>query len=130
MRLMTQVHELRTRMLAQGAEMIGILSEAVAERVGRQADDFEVRTFAGALIGVALAIAESPGHDYLQQFGPRLGAPRGRTAYLIAEDVASAVPGLGVRQRPPDLMPSVSWPIPRRRPRRTPGSPSHGRSRP
>ena len=72
MRLMTQVHELRTRMLAQGAEMIGNLSEAVAERVGRQADDFEVRTFAGALIGVALAIAESTGHDYLEQFGRAL----------------------------------------------------------
>jgi hypothetical protein len=55
---------------------------------GAKPDDFEIRTFAGALIGVALAIAESPGHDYLQQFGPRLGAPRGRTAYLIAEDVA------------------------------------------
>jgi hypothetical protein len=31
------VPELRARMLAQGAEMIGILSEAIAERVGRQA---------------------------------------------------------------------------------------------
>jgi hypothetical protein len=29
-------------------------------------DDFEVRTFGGALIGVALAIAESYGHDYLE----------------------------------------------------------------
>jgi AcrR family transcriptional regulator len=72
MRLMTQVPELRARMLAQGAEMIGMLAEAVAERVGRQADDFEVRTFAGALIGVALAIAESPGQDYLEQFSRAL----------------------------------------------------------
>jgi hypothetical protein len=52
--------------------MIQMLALAVAERVGRQPDDFEVRTFAGALIGVALSIAVSPGDDsrddYLEQF--------------------------------------------------------------
>ena len=72
MRLMTQVPQLRARMLAQAADMIAMLAEAVAERVGRQADDFEVRTFAGALIGVALAIAENPGHDYPEQFSRAL----------------------------------------------------------
>ena len=39
---------------------------------GAKPDDFEIRTFAGALIGVALAIAESTGHDYLEQFGRAL----------------------------------------------------------
>ena len=71
-RLMTAVPELRARMLAQVSEMIQTLAEAVAERVGRQSDDFEVRTFAGALVGVALGIAASsgddPGNDYLEQF--------------------------------------------------------------
>jgi AcrR family transcriptional regulator len=71
-RLMTEVPELRARMLAQVSEMIQMLAEAVAERVGRQSDDFEVRTFAGALVGVALGIAASsgddPGNDYLKQF--------------------------------------------------------------
>jgi len=71
-RMMTEVPELRARMLAQVSEMIQMLAEAVAERVGRQSDDFEVRTFAGALVGVALGIAASsgddPGNDYLRQF--------------------------------------------------------------
>jgi len=71
-RLMTEVPELRARMLAQVSEMLQMLAEAVAERVGRQSDDFEVRTFAGALVGVALGIAASsgddPGNDYLEQF--------------------------------------------------------------
>jgi len=57
MRLITGVPELRARMLDQVSEMIQMLADAVAERVGRQSDDFAVRTFAGALIGVALAIA-------------------------------------------------------------------------
>ncbi|MFZ2058969.1 MAG: TetR family transcriptional regulator [Acidimicrobiales bacterium] len=86
-RLMTQVPELRARMLAQVSEMIQMLAQAVAERVGRQPDDFEVRTFAGALIGVALGIAVSPGDeprdDYLEQFDHALtlleaGLPTGR----------------------------------------------------
>ena len=53
-RLVLAVPDLRARMLAQFSEMIQMLAEAVAERVGRQPDDFEVRTFAGALVGVAL----------------------------------------------------------------------------
>jgi len=37
MRLKTQVPRVAARMLTQGARMIAILSEAVAERVERQA---------------------------------------------------------------------------------------------
>lgn len=71
-RIMSAVPELRARMLAQVSEMIQMLADAVAERVGRESDDFEVRTFAGALVGVALGIAadhhDDPGLDYLNQF--------------------------------------------------------------
>lgn len=71
-RLMTAVPELRGRMLAQVAEMIQMIAAAVAERVGRPDDDFEVRNFAGALIGVALGVmlsyGEEPGSDYLKLF--------------------------------------------------------------
>jgi AcrR family transcriptional regulator len=66
-RLVIAVPDLRARMLAQLSEMIQMLAEAVAERVGRQPGDFEVRTFAGALIGVVLGIADSFGDDYLEQ---------------------------------------------------------------
>jgi len=61
-RLMTEVPELRARLLAQTAEMIQMVAKAVADRAGRPADDFEVRTFAGALTGVALGISLSS-HD-------------------------------------------------------------------
>ena len=71
-RLVLAVPDLRARMLAQFSEMIQMLAEAVAERVGRQPDDFEVRTFAGALVGVALGVADSFGDDYLEQFSRAL----------------------------------------------------------
>jgi len=52
--------------------MIQMIAAAVAERVGRPDDDFEVRNFAGALIGVALGVmlsyGEEPGSDYLKLF--------------------------------------------------------------
>src|SRR5664280_2038729 len=68
----TAVPELRGRMLAQVAGMIQMIAAAVAERVGRPDDDFEVRNFAGALIGVALGVmlsyGEEPGSDYLKLF--------------------------------------------------------------
>ncbi len=71
-RLVIAVPDLRARMLAQFSEMIQMLAEAVAERVGRQPDDFEVRTFAGALVGVALGISDSFVDDYLEQFSRAL----------------------------------------------------------
>lgn len=71
-RLMMAVPELRARMLAQITDMIQMLAEVVAERVGRPVDDFEVRNFAGALIGMALGIEltyrDGPVGDYLELF--------------------------------------------------------------
>lgn len=54
-RLMLAVPELRMRMLDQFADLIAVCAELIARRIGRPADDFEVRTFAGALIGALLA---------------------------------------------------------------------------
>jgi AcrR family transcriptional regulator len=54
--LMRQVPELRARMLEEFSRNIEMVAEPVAKRVGRRADDFAVRTFAGALMGVMLAV--------------------------------------------------------------------------
>lgn len=71
-RLIVSVPELRARMLAQITDMIEMFAEIVAERVGRPPDDFEVRNFAGALIGMALGIEltyrADPTVDYLELF--------------------------------------------------------------
>src|SRR5215472_11460801 len=53
--LISVVPELRTKILEEFIRTIQIIAEAVAERVGRRPDDFAVRAFAGALIGVALS---------------------------------------------------------------------------
>ncbi len=53
--LIFTVPELRMRMLDQFAGMIDLIAQLVAERVGRPAADFAVRTFAGAMIGTMLA---------------------------------------------------------------------------
>ncbi|MEU4475300.1 TetR family transcriptional regulator [Micromonospora sp. NPDC023888] len=49
------VPELQARMLQTFTDSIRMLAAAVAERVGRSPDELEVRTFAGALIGVSLS---------------------------------------------------------------------------
>ncbi len=54
-RLILSVPELRMRMLDQLAEAVQITAEMVAKRVGRDADEFGVRTYAGAMIGAMLA---------------------------------------------------------------------------
>jgi AcrR family transcriptional regulator len=67
---MMEVPELHGRMLAEFSRNIQLAAELVARRVGRPPDDFAVRTFAGALIGVsiavALAIADDPTADFLE----------------------------------------------------------------
>ncbi len=47
--------ELRARMLEDIARTVRWFSQLVAERVGRDADDFALQTFAGAVLGVILA---------------------------------------------------------------------------
>ncbi|WP_430334107.1 TetR family transcriptional regulator [Rhodococcus sp. ACT016] len=60
-RLLFGVPELRSAMLGELIRSIVILADAVAVRVGRRADDFEVRVFAGAVAGAVLgAVGEDP----------------------------------------------------------------------
>jgi AcrR family transcriptional regulator len=69
MALVLSVPELRATMLNQFAGTIQQVAELVAERVGRSADDFAVRTLAGAVIGVCMAglftAAQEPDFDYI-----------------------------------------------------------------
>jgi len=71
-KLIFAVPELRARFMDQLAATIRMTAEAVAERIGRHPDDFVVRNFVGAVIGVALAamldITENPDTDYLAAF--------------------------------------------------------------
>jgi AcrR family transcriptional regulator len=55
-RLTMTVPEVRVRALDELARTIGIIAEAVAKRAGRPADDLAVRTAAGAIMGVIMAI--------------------------------------------------------------------------
>ncbi len=50
------VPELRARAMDEFARTITVLSEALAKRAGRPADDMAVRTAAGAIIGVMMSI--------------------------------------------------------------------------
>ena len=49
------VPEVRARALDEFARTIAVISEAVAKRTGRPADDLAVRTVAGAIIGVIMS---------------------------------------------------------------------------
>jgi len=53
--LIRSVPELRTRMLEEFTRTIQIAADLIARRMQRPANDFAVRTFAGALIGVSMA---------------------------------------------------------------------------
>ena len=65
--LILSVPELRAAMLDGLRSTIQLIAEAMAERVGRRPDEFAVRTFAGAVLGVVLAsmfaAAEEPDGD-------------------------------------------------------------------
>jgi AcrR family transcriptional regulator len=53
--LTMSVPAVRARSLDEYARMIGIIAQLAAERAGRDPGDIEVRTFAGAILGIALA---------------------------------------------------------------------------
>jgi AcrR family transcriptional regulator len=55
-RLTMTVPEVRARAMDEFARSIAVVAEAVARRAGRPADDLAVRTVAGAIIGVIMAI--------------------------------------------------------------------------
>ncbi len=67
MLLVLSVPELRAAMLDQFASAMGLLAEIIAERTGRSRNDVPVRTFAGAVVGAAMAamfaIADDPSSD-------------------------------------------------------------------
>ena len=56
MALTMTVPEVRARALDEFARAIGVMSEALAKRSGRPADDLAVRTITGAIIGVIMSI--------------------------------------------------------------------------
>ena len=56
MALILSVPEVRARALDEFARTIAVMSEALAKRAGRPADDLTVRTIAGAIIGVIMSI--------------------------------------------------------------------------
>ncbi|HEX9069740.1 MAG TPA: TetR family transcriptional regulator [Ktedonobacterales bacterium] len=70
MRWFLEVPELRMRMLDQLADGVTLIAGMLAQRTGRDRDDFEVRAYSGALIGVIMAAllkgAESQDADYIQ----------------------------------------------------------------
>jgi AcrR family transcriptional regulator len=61
--LIQAVPELRAAMMDELRRTIDMLAEAVARRLGRPADDFEVRVFAGAVVGAATSIFEGSAHN-------------------------------------------------------------------
>jgi AcrR family transcriptional regulator len=55
-KLMRKVPELRAKMLDKLTQNLEVLTRLTAERIGRSADDFAVRAFAGAVIGVIISV--------------------------------------------------------------------------
>jgi len=53
--LALSVPAVRARMLDELGRTIQVMAAAIAERAGRSPDDFEVRTLAGAALGVAMS---------------------------------------------------------------------------
>jgi AcrR family transcriptional regulator len=67
--LARSVPELRARMADQFTGGMTMLAEALAERLGRPADDLAVRVLAGAVVGVGLAAvlsAEERSEEFIQ----------------------------------------------------------------
>ena len=55
-RLMLSVPELRAAMIDQFTQAVQLIAEAIAERTGRENSDLAIRTLAGAVVGVAMAV--------------------------------------------------------------------------
>ena len=61
--LILAVPALRAGMLAQFADAMDLLAEAIAARAGREPGDFTVRTVAGAVLGVMIAVLSAMARD-------------------------------------------------------------------
>ena len=80
-KLVFSVPELRMRMLDQVADAMRLLDTALASRLGLRADDFGVRTYAGAMMGVLLSAMLTWSGDAPPNFLERIDAS---LAYLEA----------------------------------------------
>jgi len=63
---MLTVPELRAAIMDEFRRNVDLLADAMAERFGRKPDDFEMRVFAGAVIGAALSVFEHRDKDLNQ----------------------------------------------------------------
>jgi AcrR family transcriptional regulator len=61
--LTATVPEVRARAIDEFVRTINQVAAAIARRTGRSPDDFEVRTMAGAIIGVIMSVTISEGED-------------------------------------------------------------------
>jgi AcrR family transcriptional regulator len=61
--LTAAIPEIRARAIDEFVRTINQIAEAIALRTGRSSDDFEVRTVAGALIGVIMSVTVPPSTD-------------------------------------------------------------------
>jgi AcrR family transcriptional regulator len=59
--LTAAVPEIRARAIDEFVRTINQIAEAIAKRAGREADDFEVRNMAGAIIGVIMSVTTTYG---------------------------------------------------------------------
>jgi AcrR family transcriptional regulator len=67
-RLVMNAPELRVRMLDQLYAGIDLLADLAAERTGRPSDDFAIRAWAGAVVGVVMATYELAAENSLPDY--------------------------------------------------------------
>lgn len=70
--LVKSVPELHTAALDKYTHSLRLLAEIVAERQGSDPRDFPVRVFAGAIMGVAMAVVDTGGGTALHQYADLL----------------------------------------------------------
>ena len=83
--LIFSVRELRATLLDQLATTMELLSQVLAERTGRRPDDIALRTVAGAVMGVAMAVMVALADD-----------PRADIGLLLDEAMAHLEAGLSL----------------------------------
>jgi len=61
--LSLRIPEIRARYIDEFVRTINLVTDAIARRTGRSAADFEIRTIAGAIIGVIMSVAMPESSD-------------------------------------------------------------------